>query len=304
MTILVRVAALLLAAALGVGAASGAGAQCRTERQTEVAVTRMGNVPLAMVRVNEATATFLVDTGAERTILSKVAAKQLGIEAHYEYARPMHSLGGGLVSGDARLHTLGLGTAALANFRVLVGSISLPNVAGRPLDGLLGADFLSSFEVDLDLPHDRLALYERPACAVAMPSWSQPYTAIPANRSLHDRLFFPVRLDGHTLAALIDTGAQLTVLDAETAASIGVTGAQLSRDPSANLRGAAAEIVRSHAHRFTRLEIGGEVMRDPVIVVTRLGLQDADLILGADFLRSHRVWLSYGSHRVFIGRSS
>ena len=45
-------------------------------------------------------------------------------------------------------------------------------------------------------------------------------------------------------------------------------------------------------------------MRDPVIVVTRLGLQDADLILGADFLRSHRVWLSYGSHRVFIGRSS
>ena len=68
----------------------------------------------------------------------------------------------------------------------------------------------------------------------------------------------------------------------------------------ATLRGAAAEIVKSPAHRFGRLDIDGEVVRDPVIVVTQLGLQDADLVLGANFLRGHRVWLSYASHLVFV----
>jgi predicted aspartyl protease len=254
------------------------------------------------VRVNGTPTEFLADTGAERTILSTAAAKRLGIAAHYEYARRMHSLAAAVSSGDARLRSLGVGSATLADFRVLVGAVSLPNAGGRPLGGLLGADFLGSFEVELDLPHDRLILYQKPPCAITAPPWREPYVTIAANRSLHDRLFFPVTLDGHRLAALIDTGAQLTALDTEAAAEAGVSRATLDRDPSANLRGAAAETVKSRAHRFLRLDIGGEVVRDPVIVVAALGLQDADLVLGADFLRTRRAWLSYGSHRVFLTR--
>ncbi len=87
-----------------------------------------------------------------------------------------------------------------------------------------------------------------------------------------------------------------------SAAALGVTGAALARDPVANLRGAAAEMVKSRAHRFAELEIDGETLRNQVLVVTRLGLQDADLVLGADFLRWQRVWLSYASHRIFIER--
>ena len=130
------------------------------------------------------------------------------------------------------------------------------------------------------------------------------YSCIEANRSLHDRLFFPVRLDGHALAALVDTGAQLTTLDGEAAAAIGVTAAALAHDPVTILRGAAAEAVRSWAHRFAELQIDGELLRDRTIMVTRLGLQDADLVLGADFLRWQRVWLSYATHRIFLERHS
>jgi len=214
----------------------------------------------------------------------------------------MRSLDGAVSSGDARLRSLGLGGMALSDFRVLVGSVSLPGPAGKPLDGLLGADFLSSFEVDLDLAHGRMILYERLPCAIAAPPWSQPYVAIPVNRSLHDHLFFPVSLDGHKFAAFIDTGAELSAIDAGAALTTGVTGAALNQDPVANLRGAGSEVVKSRAHRFARLEIGGETLRDRVIVVTNLRLQDADLVLGIDFLRLRRVWLSYGSHQIFLGR--
>jgi predicted aspartyl protease len=276
---------------------------CRPVRRAELAVTPMGNVPTVTLRVNGSPAEFLFDTGAERTILTAAAAKRLGVVPHYEYARRMHSLGSAVDGGDAQLRSLNLGGMALPGFRILVGSVSLPMVAGKPLDGLLGADFLSGFEVDLDLAQRRVILYQLPpACAITAPVWPEPYTTIKANRSLHDRLFFPVSLDGHALAALIDTGAQLTVLDSESATALGVTGAGLSRDPVANLRGAAAEVVKSHAHRFARLQIDGEVLRDPVIVVTPMGLQDADLVLGADFLRWQRAWLSYASHQVFLQR--
>ncbi len=143
-------------------------------------------------------------------------------------------------------------------------------------------------------------LFAPPSCPTEAPAWGTPYATIKANLSLHERLFFPVALDGHRSAALIDTGAQLTALDAESAAALGVTGAELARDPVADLRGAAAEIVRARAHRFIRLHIDGEILRDQVIVVTRLGLQDADLVLGSDFLRWQRVWLSYPSHLIFL----
>ena len=83
---------------------------------------------------------------------------------------------------------------------------------------------------------------------------------------------------------------------------LALTGASLARDPVATLRGAAAEVVKSRAHRFTQLVVDGEILRDPVIVVASLGLQDADLVLGADFLRSRRVWLSYALHRIFLER--
>jgi predicted aspartyl protease len=297
--------ALLLAIlATAIGAPSAATQDCRPTRQAELTVTPMGNVPIVTMRINGAAASFLFDTGAERTILTAAAAKRLGVEAHYEYARRMRSLGSAVDSGDAMLRSLDLGGMALRDVRILVGSVSLPMVAGKPLDGLLGADFLGSFEVDLDLAHRRVILYEPPPCPISGPAWNAPYAAVNANRSLHDRLFFPVSLDGHAVAALIDTGAQLTALDSDSAAAIGVTGTALARDPVTDLRGAAAEVVKSRVHRFARLDIDGETLRDQAIVVTKLGLQDADLVLGSDFLRWQRVWLSYASHRIFLERHS
>ena len=87
-----------------------------------------------------------------------------------------------------------------------------------------------------------------------------------------------------------------------SAAAVGVTGTTLAQDPVTTLRGAAAEMVKSRAHRFAELQIDGQSLRDQTIMVAKLGLQDADLVLGADFLRWQRVWLSYRSHRVFLER--
>ena len=285
-----RAVLLLLLVLLSIASADGARAQrCQPTRRAELVVTPLGNIPIVTAHINGGTADFLFDTGAERSIMTAAAAKRLGVAAHFEYARRMRSLGTAVAGGDARLSSFNLGGMPLSNFSILVGAVALPPIGGKPIDGLLGADFLGDYEVELDLPHRRITLFTPPPCPMTAPPWGGSYATIDANRSLHDRLFFPVRLDGHQLSALIDTGAQLTTLDAELAAAVGVTGAALARDPVTTLRGAAAEPVNSRAHRFAELQIDGEVLRDQTILVTRLGLQDADLVLGADILRWQRV---------------
>jgi hypothetical protein len=69
-------------------------------------------------------------------------------------------------------------------------------------------------------------------------------------------------------------------------------------------RDAAAQPLSSRVHRFSRLEIGAEVIHNPELVVTDIDLNDADLVLGVDFLGSRRVWLSYGSQQIFMPRRS
>jgi hypothetical protein len=64
--------------------------------------------------------------------------------------------------------------------------------------------------------------------------------------------------------------------------------------------GAAAERLNSHLHQFSRMEVGSELVHNPILIVADVNLRDADLILGVDFIASRRVWLSYGSQQIFL----
>jgi hypothetical protein len=145
-----------------------------------------------------------------------------------------------------------------------------------------------------------LHLYEKPACEITAPAWALRYEVIPANRSLHDHLFFKLILDGTSLAAFFDSGTQHSLVDERSARQVGVDDTVLGQDPASTVRGINAATAPAHIHRFVKLIVGGEALAHPELVVTKLGLNDADVILGTDYLRSHRVWLSYGSHQVFF----
>jgi len=161
---------------------------------------------------------------------------------------------------------------------------------------------LSSFDIDLDLPHHRMVFYGKQSCASAAPAWAEPYATITARKTFSNHLSFPAQLDGRQIDTFIDTGAQLSVLSSKAALALGVTEAALSRDRATVTLGAAAERLNSHLHRFSHMEVGGEVVRNPALIVADVSLRDADLVLGIDFLASRRIWLSYGSQQIFLSR--
>jgi predicted aspartyl protease len=284
-------------------AANAAAAGCSANRLGEITVATLQNRPIVTLFANGKPVTLLLDTGAASTIVTPVAAQRIGAQPpRIEFPRQMGGVGGGILrTNEVELHSFSIGGVAIRWRRVLVASINMPSSLGQ-LDGVLGADVLSDFDVDLDLPHYRMTFYTKQSSPDAAPSWTEPYARITTGRSISDHLFFPVQLDGRRIDALIDTGSQLSVLSAGAALALGVTKAALAHDRPIIIKGAAEEQLSSHLHRFSQLEIGDEVVHRPEFVVTDVKLNDADLVLGINFLMSRRVWLSYGSKQIFLSR--
>jgi predicted aspartyl protease len=284
--------------------ADAVGAGCGTNRIGETTVATLQNTPIVISLANGKPATLLLDTGAVSTILTPAAAQRIGAQPpRIEFQRQVGGFGGGtLRTNEVELRSFSVGGAEIPWRRVLVASVNTPSTFLGPLDGVLGADVLSSFDVDLDLPHHRMVFYRRQSCPHAAPVWSEPYATITTGRSRSDHLFFAVQLDGHRVDALFDSGAQLSALSIGAARALGVTEAALAHDRAITMRGVAAEQVGAHFHRFSELEIAGEVVRHPEFVVTDVKLSDADLVLGINFLISRRIWLSYGSQQIFLSR--
>ena len=288
---------------VGLWVVADQGGGCRAVRLGETTVATLRNVPIVTLFANGTPVTLLLDTGAETTVLTPAAAQRIGAQRPFvEFQRQLHGLAGSLQTSEVELRSFNAGTVAIPWRRVRVAPVNLASVFAGPLDGVLGADTLSSFDVDLDLPHYRLVFYARQACPDATPAWTGTYTRISAGRSKGDHLFFPVQLDGHRIDAFFDTGAQWTVLSTRAALALGVSEAALAHDRPLMTRGAAAEQLSAHLHRFSRLEIAGDVVRNPEVIVTDVRLSDADLVLGIDFLRSRRIWFSYGSQQIFLSR--
>ena len=245
--------------------------------------------------------TLILDTGAERTVLTPDVAERIGAQRpRIEFQRRLHGIAGDLPSREVELRSFAAGAVAIPWRRVLVAPVKMAKIFPTPLDGLLGADSLSDFDIDLDLPRHQMTFYQRQSCETAAPNWTGPYISVSTGRSRGEHLFFPAQLDGHRLTAVIDTGSQVTVLATASARALGVTNEQLSKDRSVTTQGVAGEPRSARVHRFARLEIGSLIVRNPEVVVADLNLNDADILLGVDFLRSRRLWLSYGSRRIFL----
>ena len=280
------------------GSVATAQENCTLRRRASLPVTIAG-LPMVTADINGRPARLILDTGAESSIIGVAAAKRLGVTTKYDFARSMRGMSQSMQTGDARLDSMSLGGVTLSYPRVLVGPVVL-TMGGVEADGLLGASLLADFDLDLDLPNRRLDLYDRTDCAGLRPPWSGRATALETTRSLSAHPFFPVTINGRTLSASLDSGAQRTVIAAGAAQRVGINAATRVPGSEIRARGAAGEILPAELHLLRDLRVGDVPVRTPVMVTALSLPNDIDALLGADFLATHRVWLSYGSRRLFI----
>jgi predicted aspartyl protease len=293
--------------ALLVMIAGTAGAACRVEPLGTVPLQLSAGHILITVAVNDADAVFIMDTGAERTLMSEAAVHRLGLERDGWVASTILGIGGYEERPNALPHSLRLGGITLrrrtltGDTSVMVGPLPVNQIEDRPIAGLLGRDFLSPFDLDLDLPARRLTLNEVSGCAAGFLSWTTPYAAIPARTPAGNAMVIQTEVDGRALRTLVDTGASASLLTASGMFLLGLTAEVLEHDPGGNGAGVGPTPVPMRLHRFAELQIGPDVTRDPQLWVASAHVVPiVDMLLGVDWLRSRRVWLSYATRQFFV----
>jgi hypothetical protein len=76
-------------------------------------------------------------------------------------------------------------------------------------------DLLWKMDLDLDLAHGRLDLYEHAACRNQILTAAGHYHVVPLQRDAFGNIFFPMELDGRKLETLLTTGSPETTLSTD-----------------------------------------------------------------------------------------
>ena len=274
---------------------------CALVRKAELPLQVRSGVPIVSTAINGQPMTMLLDTGAEVTVLAVAAARRAGLARDAGGDIALAGVSGIMPAAGARARRVQLGDAALQDWPVVIGPIVLPSLDGQPLDGLLGATVLSEFDVDLDLPNERMTLYRARPCPSARPPWADAHSQVAMAGSGARRLLVPVRLDGVWASALLDTGTSVTMVSRAVAVAAGATEDDLLRAPTLVSASGAPGGYLSRVHRFRELRVGEDVRRGPVILVGEPP-RGTDALLGGDYLTTRRIWLSFATGQVFVSR--
>ena len=275
-----------------------AGGGCMLEQQAELPLQNMRNFLLAPVSLNGRTALFVVDTGAEASTVTPQAAEALRLPTDPRHGSVLLGIAGPFHPPNVRVRSFALGTVVRADQSLSIGRMPSFPPAFPTVAGLLGADVLSAYDVELDLPNGRMSLYTPRGCAGFVP-WPGA-VAVPLARTRSGLTFVDAVVDGVTVRALLDTGARTTLLARRTATDLGLTDQVLARDPQRVGIGIGLGNVAVRQHRFAALGLPGALDRDVAANIADIRLPGVAMLLGADYLGRRRVWISYTTGRLFL----
>lgn len=289
----------VLAPALPQSAPSGR--QCRLAKFLDLPVTLTGRrEPIATLTINGRPARFIVDSGAFYSSMSSASAAEFGLK---ETAAPngfyLKGVGGRANASVVTVKEVGLQGQYVRNVQFLTTGAD-PGVAG-----LLGQNFLGIADAEYDLAGGAVRLIQPHDCkngAQAYWAATKPVSTIEIESKTDARFHIQgtVELNGVKLRAIFDTGAATSLLTLAAAKRAGVTPTSPGVESVGMAHGIGRRMVRSWVGPFDGLKIGGEEIRK---IRLRFGdIQDADfdMLIGADFFLSHRLYVSNAEHRIYF----
>jgi hypothetical protein len=292
----------LLLAGIVSGPPGAAASRCEVAERARVPLTVIGGTILVEVMINDRPARMVLDTGAQRSVVTKDAVRRLDLALDEWVATTMRGVGGVERHRNALPRSLSLGGVALERrTRTRDTSLTVGTLPGSGIDGLLGRDFLSLFDLDLDVSGGWVVLHGVRDCAGAFLAWTMPHARLPVSNPTDSALVIGVALDGVPLRALLDTGAGASLLTAPGMARMGLTPEILARSPTSAISGLGPRHLSGWRHRFRVLRVGVEDITAPLLWVAPVRLTPiVDLLLGADWLAGRRVWISFATRQVFV----
>ena len=299
-------AALALAAS-GQAPAAPKPAACRMGLIAELPVTFRRNRPTVPIDIDGRHLTALVDSGASTTVIFADVAQKLGIGTRED---PRYRSFGADGEGKVAIAHVAIG---MMGMKSPPQDIMVTGKAGAGEDMLLGEDILSQAVLEMDLGHSKIRLMRPDHCREEdMAYWAQSYSEAEVSDGPGHHIRLTVLLNGARIPAILDSGASTTVADEGSAFRAGValpppTGKATSR--GVNGVGFETRQGRVNSVQIGDEKVGSTQMRFGPLFLhqeaadsgSRLaGDEGYNMLLGADFLRSHHVLIDREHGRMYF----
>ena len=293
---------------------------CKLGKIIELPVTMSGMRPVTTVQINDSSAALLVDSGAEFSMMSAPSAASLHLSAYPVTSwLEMRGVAGGAKVNLAKVRSLMVGGQSLHDVEFLVGGSDI----GGGVAGLLGQNVLHIADVEYDLADAKISLMQSSDCGdTALAYWaagtSTPYSVMNILGSEDNRQTPGTRLgqakqpylhtvgsaalNGAPVRVVFDSGAPYSILTLSAAARAGIKPEDSGVVRAGSVHGIGGGMVQTYLAPFSSFKIGDEEIRN-----TRLRFGDidlsplhADMLLGADFFLSHRIYVANAQRKLFF----
>jgi tetratricopeptide (TPR) repeat protein len=294
-----------IAAFLGVLATAAqpvVAASCKIEGLAQIPVTMRGTQPLIPAKINGKDVKFLLDSGAFYSVLSPAIAEALSLpQTLAPSGFVVRGVGGISHPTIATVREFGLAGAVVNNMEFLVVGGSHGEAVG-----VLGQNVLSFADVEYDFGGGAVRLMRAENCKdEARVYWMKPgekfsSVAIQPIAKFESQVVGTAYLNGKKIRVIFDTGASMSILSLRAAQRAGVTTTSPGVVPSSAGRGLGLKAVSTWIAPFKSFRIGEEEIRDTQLRIGDIDLREADMLLGADFFLSHRIYVAYGANKVLF----
>ncbi len=281
--------------------ASGAWADCKVELDN-LPVTMAATQPLVSGQINGRPVRFLADSGAFYSVLSPAVAAELKLPlrpAPFGYV--IGGIGGQASVSLTTVRRLNIDRAAIPNVEFIVGG----GETGHDTAGVLGQNLWHISDVEYDLANGAIRIARPVGCGnrpLAYWATSQAVSVIDLDRPATDRArtFGYAKVNGVKVRVLFDSGASRSSLSFSAARRVGIDPRGPGTEPGGLSLGVGRKPVVSRIAPVDSFEIGGEKIQHTRLTLIDTDMGDQDMLLGADFFLSHRVYVANGQEKIYF----
>jgi tetratricopeptide (TPR) repeat protein len=287
--------------------AHAADKKCVLQRAAELPVTMSGTQPLIKGTINGKPARFLADSGAFFSMMPRRTAEQYGLRIG-PLPKQMRIRGtngsANAVLGKAAQFSLDgfQGGRVFEDVDFLVGG----SFFARDAAGIIGQNVIGTADAEYDLANGFIRLFRAKDCDGKMLAyWAKNVSVAEIDferrTPMQPHLIGEAKLNDKKIRIMFDTGAYSSVLTLSAAARAGIKPEDEDVAAGGISRGIGKGTKENWIARFDSLDIGGEVIKNARLNMADITIGDrADMLLGADFFLSHRVYVATEDRKIYF----